>query len=210
MRTSNEIDLRLGHHPLNEGVALPCLAGELPGRIDGGIHRPTQRFHGGPERLENSGERRGAYDHEIDVAAGALLTPGDGSIDESHPHAIPECGEPGTQELRGSGGLRQQAFQLREYGGLRVGSEADRNLARITQDESQVDQTAQLTMRRPGARSRLAGDLAQMKPLVRVLEQKGEHGCTTAAEQCIGERSDISCSHGENNSTQPENRTQPG
>jgi hypothetical protein len=186
MRTSDEKDLRLGHHSLNESMALPRLASEFLGRVDRWIDLPAECLHGRSQCLEDNGKGCIAYDHDIDVAAGTLLASGDGPVDEGGLHHVPKGGEQSAQELRRAGGLGKQAFQLREYGRFSVGPEAHRDIARIAQDESQIDQAAQLPMRGSGARCRLTGDLAQMKPLVLVLEQKGEQRRTTAAEQCTG------------------------
>ena len=66
----------------------------------------------------------------------------------------------------------EQAFQLGEHRCLGVRLEADRSFIWLPQYQSQVHHYAEFPMRRACTHAGFAGDLAQMKPLIRVPEQQ--------------------------------------
>ena len=153
-------------------MALLRFANEFFGRVNRRIDLAAKFFDGRAQRFEHARQRHAANDHEVDVAAGPLLAARYRAVNKRTAYRVAKLPQAGAQQLGGARGFREQAFQLGEHRCLGVRLETDRRVICLPQYQSQVHHYAEIPMRRACTHAGFAGDLAQMKPLIRAPEQQ--------------------------------------
>jgi hypothetical protein len=153
-------------------VALLRFANEFFGRVNRRIDLAPKFFDGRAQRFEHARQRHAAHDHEVDVATGPLITARYRAVNKRGAYRVAKLPQAGAQQLTGTGGFSEQAFQLGEHRCLGIRLETDRRFIRLPQYQSQVHHYAEFPMRRARTHAGFAGDLAQMKPFIGVPEQQ--------------------------------------
>jgi hypothetical protein len=164
-------DLSVGHHALQEGFARGELGGELVRRVDARVDRAPQRFLRGRERFDNFSEADIADDHQIDVAAGALVTAGDRAVNESGTNPIAQRLQRLAQHVRHACRLLEDVAQVLVDRAFGIGLELHLIAHRLAKKNARIGEAIELAEQ--GAR-RLADDARDLAHVQRGLRMQQE------------------------------------
>jgi hypothetical protein len=184
---SDQEDLAVGHYAPQKWLAGSELGGELGGRIHVGVDLPPQRFLRRRHRADHFRERDVADDHDIEIAAGALVAARDRPVDECRANAPRQGFQRSAQHVGDARGLLEDVTQVFVDRASSVRLKLDQIANRLSQQDASVGQAIQFPEQ--GARG-LSGhprNLAHVQRDVRVQQEQREGVAAVGAEQQVGE-----------------------
>lgn len=209
MFVPDQKDLWLGDDAPNERMTLLRLEREFGRGIHVWIDLSAQFSDGRRQGFKNARQGSGADNQDVDIAACPRLTRGDRTVYERNLYRFAKLAQPAAQQLRGTGGFRQQRFQFGKHGGRLIGFEAHRGFVGFTQHQAEFYQCGQFSMNRAWTDRGITRQLPRLKRLVGMLEQQRQQRRSALPKQrrCQGLR-EIRCSQHESKCTRYENALQ--
>jgi len=165
-------------------------------RINRRIDLAAQPFLNVAQPQNNLVKRRVADDHQIDVALGAVLVRGNGTINERHHDTIFERRKRLAQNGVDARRLQQQSPQLRKHRALAIRLIEDQIAEGFPDDQPRVAELLHFSLHGAVPRPDLANQLAEVEGLIRMPVEKRQDRGPRLAEQAsrYGSRTQV-CTH---------------